>query len=158
MEATTTYFSARLRPNASLSRRDFQIVMSLFGLTSFGTGALFLMQGAWPVFGFFGLDVALFYLAFKMNYRQAQRYEIVELVDDKLKITEVSARKVKQETVFNAYWVKVVLQKTADEIGPLFLTSHGKRVEIGAFLSPDERHDFSQALSGALQKLKHQTA
>ena len=31
----------------------------------------FLLLGAWPVFGFFGLDVLLLYLAFRANYRAA---------------------------------------------------------------------------------------
>lgn len=154
MSTKTTYFSARLSPNASLSQRDFHIVMALFGLASLGTGMLFLMQGAWPVFGFFGLDVALFYLAFKLNYSQARRYEVVELVDDKLRVTEVSARQVKREWSFNAYWVRVKLSRTNDEIGALHLTSHGRRVEIGSFLSPKEREEFSNALQTALGRLK----
>ncbi|MGC6472666.1 MAG: DUF2244 domain-containing protein [Parvibaculales bacterium] len=154
MDTKTVYFSARLSPNASLSRRDFHIVMALFGVASLGTGVLFLMQGAWPVFGFFGLDVALFYVAFRLNYTQARRYEVVELVDDLLKVTEVSARKIKREWTFNAYWVRVKLSRTKDEIGALHLTSHGRRVEVGSFLSPHEREEFSNALESALGRLK----
>jgi len=154
MDTKTVYFSARLSPNASLSRRDFHIVLALFVMASLGTGVLFLLRGAWPVFGFFGLDVALFYLAFRLNYSQARRYEMVELVDDTLKVTEVSARKIKREWTFNAYWVRVRLSRSNDEIGALHLTSHGRRVEIGSFLSPNEREEFSDALETALGRLK----
>ena len=38
-----------------------------------------LLAGAWPVIGFFGLDVALIYLAFKLNYRSGRLYETIEL-------------------------------------------------------------------------------
>ncbi|MGC6512210.1 MAG: DUF2244 domain-containing protein [Parvibaculales bacterium] len=154
METQNTYFSARLSPNASLSRRDFHIVLALFVLASLGTGVVFLLRGAWPVFGFFGLDIALFYLAFRLNYNQARRYEVVELVNDTLRVTEVSARKVKREWTFNAYWVRVKLSRTNDEIGALHLTSHGRRVEVGSFLSPKEREEFSDALEAALGRLK----
>ena len=33
---------------------------------------VFLLAGAWPVFGFFGLDVLLVYWAFRLNYRRAR--------------------------------------------------------------------------------------
>ena len=36
----------------------------------------------------------------------------------------------------------------------LILSSHGKRLRIGAFLSPDERADLANALSDALSKLR----
>ena len=38
-------------------------------------GVLFLLLGAWPVFGFFGLDVLLIYGAFRLNYRAARARE-----------------------------------------------------------------------------------
>ena len=38
-----------------------------------------LLTGAWPVMGFFGLDVLLVYVAFKLNYRSGRLYETVEL-------------------------------------------------------------------------------
>ena len=40
-----------------------------------GVGAFFMSLGAWPVFGFFGLDLVLLYLAFKLNYRAARARE-----------------------------------------------------------------------------------
>ena len=49
------------------------------GAVSFVAGFVFLLIGAWPVFGFFGLDVVLIYLAFKLNYRAARLYETIDL-------------------------------------------------------------------------------
>ena len=37
------------------------ILMAIFGGVSFITGMAFLLMGAWPIFGFFGLDVLLLY-------------------------------------------------------------------------------------------------
>ena len=64
-----TLFSAVLTPHRSLSATGFVIVMALVGGVSFAAGIAFLLMGAWPVFGFFGLDVLLIYLAFRANYR-----------------------------------------------------------------------------------------
>ena len=65
-----TIFSATLTPHRSLGRVGFLVLMLLFGGVSFVTGMLFLVIGAWPVLGFFGLDVLLLYWAFRLNYWQ----------------------------------------------------------------------------------------
>ena len=70
-----TIFSATLTPHRSLGHIGFLVLMLLFGGVSFITGVLFLVIGAWPVFGFFGLDVLLLYWAFRLNYRHAEAYE-----------------------------------------------------------------------------------
>ena len=43
--------------------------MAAVSAICFTAGLASLSVGAWPVFGFFGLDVALLYLAFHLNYR-----------------------------------------------------------------------------------------
>ena len=48
------------------------------------------MIGAWPVFGFFGLDVLLLYWAFRLNYRHAEAYEQVTVTPSALKVRKVS--------------------------------------------------------------------
>ena len=54
-----TLFEARLKPHRSLSRAGFIAVMAVLGGASLTVGSAFLMMGAWPIFGFFGLDVLL---------------------------------------------------------------------------------------------------
>ena len=49
------------------------IVMLAVAGVSFVAGLVFLIAGAWPVTGVFGLDVALIYWAFRANYRAAPR-------------------------------------------------------------------------------------
>ena len=50
-------FSALLTPHRSLNRTGFLALMIFVSLVSFAAGLAFLLMGAWPVFGFFGLDV-----------------------------------------------------------------------------------------------------
>jgi len=73
------HFSAVLLPHRSLGRKGFIILMGVISLVSFITGIAFYMQGAWPVLGFFGLDVLLIYGAFRLNYRAARLRETIEL-------------------------------------------------------------------------------
>ena len=62
-------FQLVLRPNVSLSRDGFIILMVVFAAICLVAGGFFLAIGAWPVFGFFGLDILFLYLAFRINYR-----------------------------------------------------------------------------------------
>ncbi len=123
-----TIFSATLTPHRSLGRVGFLVLMLLFGGVSFVTGVLFLVIGAWPVFGFFGLDVLLLYWAFRLNYRHAEAYEQVTVTSSTLKVRKVSHLGRVREWVLNPLWVR--LDKVElDEFGidRLFLVSRGRK-------------------------------
>ncbi len=146
-----TIFSATLTPHRSLGRAGFLLLMLLFGGVSFVTGLLFLLLGAWPVFGFFGLDVLLLYLAFRLNYRHAEAYEQVTVTPSSLKIRKVSHLGRAREWVLNPLWVqldKVELEEFG--IDRLFLVSRGKKLAIASFLGPDEKASFAKELGNAL--------
>jgi uncharacterized membrane protein len=146
-----TLFSATLTPHRSLSRKGFIVLMAAVSLISFVAGMAFLIAGAWPVFGFFGLDVLLIYWAFRANYRAAAEYEQVRVTPSELKFRKVSARGEMREWTFNPLWVRLE-RETHEEFGvqKLFLTIRDRRLSIGGFLSPDEKDSFSTALTAAL--------
>jgi uncharacterized membrane protein len=143
-------FDLVLRPNMSLSRRGFFWLMVFFTAISVIVGGYFWSLGAWPVFGFFGLDVALLYGAFRLNYRYGKRYETLSMADEKLVFSQVTALGTARQWVFDPYWVRVTLERFGahgEDIGALILSSHGKYVSVGAFLAPEER----ESLAGSLQ-------
>lgn len=143
-------FSARLTPHRSLGPRGFLILMGVISAVSFIAGVIFWLAGAWPVVGFFGLDVLLVYIAFKLNYASARAYETVEIAGDELIVRRVLPGRQPKKWTFHPYWVRVEMESDGDIHGPLYLTSHGKRLQIGAFLSGHERRDFADALKHAL--------
>ena len=146
-----TLFSAVLTPHRSLGRTGFVILMCLIGGISFVAGLVFFIAGAWPVMGFFGLDVLLVYIAFKVSYRSAAAYEQVTMTASTLTVRKVSHRGHVAEWTLNPVWVR--LQREAnDEFGiqRLFLISHGKRLPVATFLGPAEKASFANALSAAL--------
>jgi uncharacterized membrane protein len=150
-----TIFSAVITPHRSLPRVGFWILIGGYGLVSFVAGLAFLLMGAWPVFGFFGLDVLLLYWAFRLNYRRAAAYEQVTLTPSALKVRKVSHRGRAREWVLNPLWVKLDKQ-THEEFGieRLFLVSRGKQLAIASFLGPDEKASFAKALGAALSEAK----
>ena len=126
------------------------VLMGAVCAVSFGTGLLFYLLGAWPVIGFMGLDVALIYIAFKLNFRALRLYETVDLTNDTLTITRVDPSGLARSWSFNPYWVRLSLESRIGRSSQLSLASHGKRLVFASFLTDDEREDFALALSAAL--------
>lgn len=124
--------------------------MLAIGSASFVSGMAFLMMGAWPVMGFFGLDVLLVYVAFKLNYRAARAYELVELTPQTLTLKQVSASGKSRSFEFNPYWVRVLFTEQPDGRNRLKLASHGHELEFARLLNDEERRDFAEALRRAL--------
>ncbi|HLZ04531.1 MAG TPA: DUF2244 domain-containing protein [Bradyrhizobium sp.] len=144
-------FSALLTPHRSLNRSGFLLVMAFLSVISFAAGAAFLLMGAWPVFGFFGLDVLAIYWAFKINFRRAKAREEISVTPSELRLRRISHRGHIAEWVLNPLWVRVD-QVTHEEFGieHLYLVSRGHRMAVGSFLSPDEKASFSNALKAGL--------
>lgn len=153
--ASETIFAARLTPYRSLGRKGFLILMTCLSIICFAAGLMFYAIGAWPVFGFFGLDVLIIFIAFKLNYRSARAYEEVILSEDNLHIKKVSPKGAAQEFSFNPFWVRLAIDREEDEgVTALTLTSHGQSLGIGGFLNPGDRETFGTALRDALQKAR----
>src|ERR1700744_1101155 len=98
-------FSARLTPHRSLNRTGFLLVMAFLSVVSFAAGIAFLLMGAWPVFGFFGLDVLAIYWAFRINFRRARAREEIRITPSELRLRRVSHRGHVSEWAFNPLWV-----------------------------------------------------
>lgn len=150
-----TLFSAILTPHRSLTATGFLVVMALVGGLSFVAGLSFLLMGAWPIFGFFGLDVLLVYLAFRANFRAAAAFEQVSVTPTELKVRKVSHRGQVSEWTLNPIWVR--LERDVHEefgIERLFLVSRGRKLPIASFLAPNEKESFAAALAAAIGEAK----
>ncbi len=150
-----TIFSAVLTPHRSLSPKGFRIFMLVLGGLSFLIGMYFVLRGAWPVFGFCGLEVLLVYWAFRVSYRQARAYEQVTVTPSELTVRKVTHHGRIREWTLNPLWVKLDRVVHAEfGVERLFLVSHGRRVAIAGMLGPDEKASFASALSAALGEAK----
>jgi uncharacterized membrane protein len=148
-------FSALLTPHRSLNRTGFLMLMGFLTAVSFAAGLAFLLMGAWPVFGFFGLDVLVVYWAFRVNFARGRATEEITVTPSQLRVRRVSHRGHVVEWVLNPLWVQLD-RKTHAEFGieKLYLVSRGRRVSVANFLGPDEKASFCKALLAALQAAK----
>lgn len=143
-------FRAVLTPHRSLGPKGFVILMAALAAVSFVAGLVFYLAGAWPVMGFFGLDVLLIYLAFKLNYRSGRLYETVELTPALFTLTRVHPSGRREQFECNPYWARVNLREGRDGRTALSVIAQGRELAFAAFLTDEERRDFAGALREAL--------
>jgi uncharacterized membrane protein len=145
-------FSALLTPHRSLNRAGFVVLMTFLSVVSFVAGVAFWLMGAWPVLGFFGLDVLAIWWAFRVNFRRAKASEEIRITASELRVRRTSHRGHVVEFVLNPLWVRLDQRCHAEYgIEKLYLVSRGRSVSIASFLSPDEKASFAKALTAALQ-------
>lgn len=141
---------AVLTPYRSLGPNGFLMLMVGFGGVCFVTGMVFALMGAWPVTGFFGLDVLILYIAFRRNYRAARLHETIELAPEALTVTRVHPSGRSEAFAFNPYWVRVEFVEGHDGRTTLSLRHHDRRLAFGQFLNDEERRAVARWLSDAL--------
>jgi len=149
------FFERVLLPHRSLPSRNFHLLMGLLGLISLAVGVGFIAVGAWPVIGFFGLDVGLVYLAFRLNYRTARQSETIRLADDVFSVERVGVRGERRNWRFQPFWVRVILEERPDASNRLLVASHGRSLVIGDFVPPATRRELAVILRGALTRWRN---
>lgn len=130
-----------LWPHRSLPRKGFAaIVMMAFTL---GTVPLYGLLGTvvlWGILPFILLVVAALWWGLERSYRDANVYEVLTLVDDDLVLTHTPVRGPDKVWSCNIYWARAELHIKGGPV-PHYVTlsGNGRTVEIGSFLSEDER-------------------
>lgn len=144
-------FEAQLRPYRSLGRTGFILVLLTFAAGWLVVGGIALSRGAWPVFGYCGLDLLLVYGAFKLNYRSARAREELRLSRVELQIRQFAPSGRMREHLFNPFWTRFRVARH-EEIGitSMKVEGQGQSVQVGSFLNPDDRESFASAFSRAL--------
>jgi uncharacterized membrane protein len=134
--------------------------MGMIFIISLIIGIMFYLLGAWPVSGFFGLDVLLIYWAFKLHYEHGKAAEIIRLSNETLTITRIDHKGRRQDWQFNPYWVNVSMScppNVPKNIGETFIQarSHGKGTYFGTFLTQEKRLELMSSLKQALIDCKN---
>jgi uncharacterized membrane protein len=144
-------FDAILYPHRSLGPRGFRNLLVAVGCASTLLSIPFYLMGAWPVVGFFGLDIGLLYVMFKINYRGARLREHVFMTRALLLFSRIDRKGIRREWNFNPRWVRLHRDEH-EEFGVmrLALVQRGREVEIACFLGAHEKGEFAKALARAL--------
>ncbi|MBT0958874.1 DUF2244 domain-containing protein [Alphaproteobacteria bacterium KMM 3653] len=130
-----------LWPYRSLPRRGFVVFIGV-------TSALFLLplMGVvgtpvlWGLLPFLLITVAAVWIALERSYRDGSVLEELSLWPDRVCLTRHNPRGKLQTWEANPHWVRVEMHPTKGPVeNYVTLTGAGRCVEIGAFLSIEER-------------------
>lgn len=154
LTATPPLFAATLTPHRSMGRSGLVAVMALaIGLVAI-PAVMFLAMGAWPVFGFLGLDIVIIYLAFHYNFKAARAFETVILTPEVLTIRHVTGSGKRREFILNPAWTQLEIKRNDDDlVDDVIVKTREKAVAIGRFLPPEEKASFAAAFGPALAKV-----
>lgn len=141
----------RLWPYRSLPRQGF--VWFIGGTSALIALPLLAVLGSpvlWGLLPFLVLAVAGIWFALQRSYRDGEIVEDLTLTEGLVTLTRQGPRKARAEWQANPHWVRVELHETGGPV-PHYLTLHGgpRPVEIGRFLSEDERVSLSAELRAA---------
>ncbi len=143
------YMDAVLRPNRSLTNPAFIALMAALTFISFTAGIFYVAMGAWPVIGFFGLDVLLVWGAFRLSYRSGRLREEVRVASTGAEIVRVHPAGHVQLWRAAPALSRVEVDRPMKHDGQVRLVSSGKTLVLGSFLSPPEREAFGDRLGEA---------
>ncbi len=146
-----TVLNVTLVPHRSLTTRNLSIIVACVGVVSFCASLPFFFMGAWPVAGFFGLDVFLLYIAFRASSRSARAYEHVVITYFDMMLRKVTAKGREQIWHFTPCWTRVKLDEHEEFGVQSILVMQGKKqVEIARFLGAEEKAEFAKSFKSAL--------
>jgi uncharacterized membrane protein len=124
-------------------------ILAGFAVLCLGVAAAFAWLGAYPVFGFAGLEIVLLIVLLRVSLRRASTEEAVSLRGD----TTVVARDGAETARLQSYWLRVEDDPYGSARG-LTLRSGAQRIAIGAGLGAQELGELHHALREGLLRLK----
>lgn len=106
----------------------------------------------WGLLPFIAAAVAGVWWGLSRSYRAGETLEVLRLGPDRVTLTRKAPDGTEQRWQANPYWVTVRLYRTGGPV-PDYLTlkGDGREVEIGAFLSPEERRALQPVIEERLR-------
>ncbi|MBL8561356.1 MAG: DUF2244 domain-containing protein [Gemmobacter sp.] len=145
-----------LWPYRSLPRRGFVwFIGGTAALTALPLLAVIGTAVLWGVLPFLVLAIAALWWGLERSYRDAEILEDLVLGAAQVTLIRHGPRKRRQEWQANPHWVRVIRHATGGPV-PHYLTLQGgpREVEIGAFLTPEERLALEHELRQRLRALR----
>jgi uncharacterized membrane protein len=146
-DAATTL---ELRPNCSLSPLTASLFFAIIATNSLLIAAFFAFRGFWPVLPFAGLELALLGWALRDGLRRRSQVQVITIGPSEVRIFSGQPG-LCGEMVFSRHWARVTLRRPRAWLPlRLWIESHGRRCEIGAFLTEEERVELGRRLRALL--------
>ena len=142
-------------PNRSLSPHGLVIFISV-------TAAMFLLplfavlgtKMLWVFLGIFSFTIALTWHLIERNTKDGAITEVLQLSQKTVTLLRRDTKNAPKDWSANPFWVKVNLHESGGPVANYITLEGGHRaVELGAFLSPEERLEIFHELNARLKRL-----
>ena len=146
-----------LTPNRSWSWRANLIFLGVLGSVCLVIGTAFFLQGLWLVLPFSVLEVSLVGVALYYCVRRTHRQEVLTFSEDELLI-ERGRRRPEKRHVFKRLFARIFVRRPRHPWYPIRIAvrSHGREVEVGDFLSPEDKDLLITELKHMISALEEQ--
>lgn len=151
-----SHASLRLWPHNMLGSRGFVVVISSSALAlALPMLALLGSPALWGLLPFAGLVLGGLWFALARNWRDRRIVEQMQISRETVYLRHVSAAGTVQEWRAELPWVTLTLTPQGGPV-PYYLTlgGGGREVELGVFLTPEERVALHEALSSLMMRLR----
>ena len=136
-----------LRPNNSLPWRLNLALLLIIATVSISISLSFLIAGAWVILPFSLVELVL--LAFCIHYvaKQCARQEVITISEFEV-LVEMGIRKPTKKACYQRIWSKFFVRpgKSPQDPEKVVIRSHGDELEIGQFLSKEDKLDLVRIL------------
>ena len=132
------------------------MVLGFFTFASLPLIAVLGTKLFWGLLPFMLAATAALYYALRRNGRDRQILEVLTLTPEKTRLIHRPARAEEQSWEAQTYWVKVALHPSGGPVpNYVTLSGSGREVELGAFLSEEERKSLYAEVSDRLRQMAH---
>jgi uncharacterized membrane protein len=134
-------------PNCSLTVRSACLFFGIACIVPCGVAGLLALKGFWPVLPFAGLEMALLGWALAVCLERRFDRQTITVTEVDVSV-DTRGRAHSEHVVFPRHWAQVKLRRPAARLHPSLLTieSHGRRCELGSFLTEEERRGLALRL------------
>ena len=143
-------FQTELRPNRSSTPEAIQKLALVLSAVLIPAGLIFVHVGAWPVFGFLGLELVALVALLNYHHKRSHIIERIVITNNDLKVERISPCGRRHEWHFQRHWLQVNVDEDSERDCTLELRSHGRALTRGAFLTPHERREVARRLRDQL--------
>lgn len=129
-----------IAPNCSLSPAGAKRFMASIGLLSLPLSLVWAWRGFWPVLLYWALEMVALGMALRVSMGRRFESQTVRVTESQVSLV-TRTRRGETHEVFARHWAKVRLvgARSAQSRSRLTIESRGRAIEIGGFLTDEDR-------------------
>ena len=143
-----------IEPNCSLTWRQSMAFFAGISVLLLSIATVFAVKGYWMIFPFAGLELIALGAAFYVTAHATSRRQVVSITEDLVTVEKGKLRQGPQSRMdLPRCWTRVAVENADDQRQSrrLWLGASGSRVEVGEFLTDDEKDGLANHLQRLIQ-------